>query len=95
MNKAETIRRAMLKYPKATTAEIAQKCGCTLQNVYNVRSKIKMQNEAAGLMDELITPIPVVLPKGDIVIDVENRLHPVAPELQVPPNTAPTYGTNQ
>ena len=48
MNKAETIRRAMLKYPKATTAEIAQKCGCTLQNVYNVRSKVKMQNEAAG-----------------------------------------------
>jgi len=48
MNKTETIRRAMLKYPKATTAEIAQKCGCTLQNVYNVRSKVKMQNEAAG-----------------------------------------------
>ena len=48
MNKAKTIRRAMLKYPKATTAEIAQKCGCTTQNVYNVRSKVKMQNKAAG-----------------------------------------------
>ena len=48
MTKFEKIRRAMLKYPKATTAEIAQKCGCTAQNVYNVRSKVKMQNEANG-----------------------------------------------
>jgi integrase len=63
-------------------------------NIY-AHTTVDMQNEAAMLMDELITPIPVDLPKGDIAFDVENRLHPVAPELKVPPNTAPTSGTNQ
>jgi hypothetical protein len=44
-------------------------------NVY-AHTMVDMQNEAAMLMDELITPIPVDLPKGDMAIDVENPLHP-------------------
>jgi hypothetical protein len=31
-------------------------------------------------MDELLTPIPVDLPQGEVAVKMENPLHPVAPE---------------
>ena len=48
MNKAEKIRRALLKYPKASVELIMVKCGCSKQDIYNIRYKMKKQNKANG-----------------------------------------------
>ena len=48
MSKKEKIRRAILKYPKATTKEIAKRCDATIQDVYSARYLMKKQNKANG-----------------------------------------------
>jgi hypothetical protein len=48
MNKAEKIRRALLKYPKASVELIMVKCGCSKQDIYNIRYKMKKQKKANG-----------------------------------------------
>ena len=47
-------------------------------NIY-AHTTVDMQNEAAALMDELLTPIPVNLPQGELAVGVENPLHPLHP----------------
>jgi integrase len=51
-------------------------------NIY-AHTTVDMQNEAASLMDELITPIPVILPQGGLVTQEEIPLHPVAPDAKI------------
>ena len=48
MSKLEKIRRAILKYPKATTKEIAKRCDATTQDVYSARYHMKKENKANG-----------------------------------------------
>jgi hypothetical protein len=58
---------------------------------------VDLQNEAASLMDELITPIPVEISLGDLQPSKEvlvQQLHPIAPEQKLPPYVLPTSGTN-
>ena len=65
-------------------------------NVYG-HSSVEMQSDAAKLMENLVTPIPISLEKSSGGKDIENRLHPVAPELQKPDsskNQPPTSGGN-
>ena len=63
-------------------------------NVYG-HSTVEMQSDAAKLMENLVTPIPISLEKSHSGQNLENRLHPVAPELQKPDsskNQPPTSG---
>ena len=48
MTKTEKIRRAMLKSPKATAQELAERCKVTVQDVYSARYLMKKQNKANG-----------------------------------------------
>jgi integrase len=51
-------------------------------NVY-AHTSVDMQNEAASLMDEIVTPIPVEIPGAEATTQDEksqNHLHPIAPE---------------
>jgi hypothetical protein len=48
MTKAEKIRRAILKTPKAKAKEVAERLGVTVQDVYSARYLMKKQNKASG-----------------------------------------------
>jgi len=48
-------------------------------NIY-AHTNVEMQSEAAKLMDELVTPIPVVMPDSEGVVQEageRNQLHPI------------------
>lgn len=51
-------------------------------NIY-AHTTVDMQNEAASLMDEMITPIPVNLPQVELITQEEIPLHPVAPDAKI------------
>ena len=48
MTKVEKIRRALLKYPKLKSKDLAKKIGVSLQDVYDTHYKMKKQNKATG-----------------------------------------------
>jgi integrase len=60
-------------------------------NIY-AHTTVDMQNEAASLMDELVTPIPVNIPQGELAAKEEILLHPVAPDLKTGQSGPPVSG---
>ena len=57
MSKLEKIRRTILKYPKATTKEIAKRCDATTQDVYGARYQMKKENKANGYHDKFLDAV--------------------------------------
>ena len=57
MSKLEKIRRTILKYPKATTKEIAKRCDATTQDVYGARYQMKKENKANGYHDRFLDAV--------------------------------------